>query len=417
MRLLSEMADRARAAARRLAVLDRGRKDAVLANIATRLVQQAEPGSPLLVANAIDVEGARASGVEEAMVDRLRLDPARVSDIAKGVRAIAALEDPVGAIRGATTLSNGLRVSRRRIPLGVIAIIYEARPNVTVDAAALCLKSGNAVMLRGGREAAASNAALTELVRAALVEASAPEDAVVFVPPGDREEIRALVSLSGKIDLAIPRGGEALIRFVTENARVPVIQHYKGVCHVYVDDSADLEMARAIVENAKLSRVSVCNALECLLVHRAVAKEFLPRLAGLVEAGRLEVRADAAALALVPGAKLAAPSDFGQEFLAPVLAVAVVDDLDAALDHIARYGSNHTEAIVTRTAAHAERFQREVDASCVVVNASTRFNDGGSLGLGAEMGISTSKLHAYGPMGLVELTSEKWIVVGEGQIR
>jgi glutamate-5-semialdehyde dehydrogenase len=311
---------------------------------------------------------------------------------------------------------NGIAVGQVRIPLGVIAMIYEARPNVTVDSAALCLKSGNAVLLRGGKEAARSNAALGELVRAAIRSVGLPEDAVVIVPPGSREETKTLVGLSGLIDLVIPRGGEGLIRFVAEHARVPVIQHYKGVCHLYVDEGADLEMAFRLVENGKLSRPGVCNALECLLVHRSVAGALLPTLETLVAKG-LEVRGDEATCAALASAKPASADDYGQEFLAPILAVRVVGSMDEALEHITRYGSQHTEAICTASYERSQRFLREVDASCVLVNASTRFNDGGELGLGAEIGISTTKLHAYGPMGLESLTARKWIVYGEGQTR
>ncbi len=417
-RALAAMADRAKAASRALAALDRRDKDAALLAIAARLEREAELGaeSPVLRANGGDVEAARASGTDPAMVDRLALDPKRLRALAASVRQIAEFDDPVGAVVGMARRPNGLLVGRVRIPLGVIAMIYEARPNVTIDAAALCLKSGNAAILRGGKEAARSNAALAELVRASLGEAGLPSDAVQLVPPGDRESIKELVGLSGKIDLVIPRGGEGLIRFVTEHARVPVIQHYQGVCHLYVDDAADLDMAERLVENGKLSRPSVCNALECLLVHEAVASELLPRLARLVTGG-LEVRACERALLLVPGAVPASDDDWGREFLAKILAVRVVPSFEAALDHIARYGSQHTEAICTRDYARSQRFLRVVDASCVLVNASTRFNDGGELGLGAEMGISTSKLHAYGPMGLEHLTTLKWIGYGDGQIR
>jgi glutamate-5-semialdehyde dehydrogenase len=309
---------------------------------------------------------------------------------------------------------NGIAVGQVRIPLGVVAMIYEARPNVTVDAASLCIKSGNAVMLRGGKEAAQSNAALGALVREAVASAGLPADAVVIVPPLSREETKELVGLSGLIDLVIPRGGEGLIRFVAEHARVPVIQHYKGVCHLYVDEDADLDMALALVENGKLSRPGVCNALECVLVHRAVANALLPRIGAL---HGLELRGDAETCALVSSAKRATDEDYGFEFLAPILASKVVGSLDEALEHITRFGSNHTEVICTKSYAHAQRFLREVDASMVLVNASSRFNDGGELGLGAEIGISTTKLHAYGPMGLQSLTALKWIGYGEGQTR
>ncbi|MDC3958752.1 glutamate-5-semialdehyde dehydrogenase [Polyangium jinanense] len=413
---LIELAKRARKAARTLSTASREVKDRALVAIAEALRAQAAEGSPLRIANAEDIETARVAGLAAALVDRLILDEQRILDIAAAVTQIASFEDPVGEVLGMKQRPNGLSVGQVRIPLGVIAMIYEARPNVTVDAAALCLKSGNAVLLRGGKEASRSNAALGELVRNAVASAGLPADAVQIVPSGDREGIRELVRLTGMIDLVIPRGGEGLIRFVTEHARVPVIQHYKGVCHLYVDEGADLNMALRLVENGKLSRPGVCNALEGLLVHESVALAFLPRVGKLAAQG-LEIRGDQATRAVLPSAKPASPEDYGQEFLAPILAVRIVGSLDEALDHIAQYGSNHTEAICTRSYERAQRFSRAVDASCVIVNASTRFNDGGELGLGAEIGISTTKLHAYGPMGLESLTAKKWIVFGEGQIR
>jgi glutamate-5-semialdehyde dehydrogenase len=412
------LADRARAATRTLAAAGRAEKDRALLALAAALEEDAASGgaSPLAVENARDLAEARAGGLDAAMLDRLALTPARIRAMAEGVRAIASFDDPIGSFVGLARRPNGLLVGRTRIPLGVIAIVYESRPNVTVDCAALTLKSGNAILLRGGKEAKHSNLALVELLRRALRDASLPEDAVQMVPPGDREEIKVLVGLGGKIDLVIPRGGEKLIRFVTEHARVPVIQHYQGVCHLFVDEGADHAMAERLVENGKLSRVGVCNALEGLLVDAKEAPTFLPRLARLIDLG-LEIRGDEETVAALPGARAAAPADYGQEFLAKILAVRVVRGIDGALDHIARYGSNHTEVICTNHHGRAERFVREVDASCVLVNASSRFNDGGELGLGAEMGISTSKLHAYGPMGLEHLTTLKWVVYGDGQVR
>jgi glutamate-5-semialdehyde dehydrogenase len=415
---LDALAARARASARTLAPLGRERKDRALRAVAERLRDVAAAGtSPLLAENAMDVAAARAAGLAPSLVDRLVLDAPRLRAMAAAVLEIAAFDDPVGEVVGMTRRPNGLLVGQVRIPLGVVAMIYEARPNVTVDAAALCLKSGNAVILRGGKEAARSNAALGALVREAVAGAGLPADAVQILPPAGHDQIKSLVGLSGKIDLAIPRGGENLIRFVAEHARVPVIQHYKGVCHLYVDEGADLDMAVRLVENGKLQRPGVCNALECLLVHRAVADALLPRLAPLCQERGLEVRGDEATRRALPRAQAAQPSDWGQEFLAPILACRVVGSLDEALDHIARYGSNHTEAVCTPRYDHAQRFLREVDASCVLVNASTRFNDGGELGLGAEIGISTTKLHAYGPMGLLSLTALKWIAYGDGQTR
>jgi len=413
---LVAIATRARKAARTLANATRAQKDRALVAIAEALDAAAAEGSTLRKENAKDAQAASEAGLSPALVDRLVLDEKRIRAIASAVREIASFDDPIGEVLGMKRRPNGLSIGRVRIPLGVIAMIYEARPNVTVDSAALCLKSGNAVLLRGGKEAARSNSALGKLVREALTSVGLPEDAVQIVPPSGREETRILVGLSGLIDLVIPRGGEGLIRFVTEHARVPVIQHYKGVCHLYVDEGADLEMALSLVENGKLSRPGVCNALECLIVHHGVALSFLPRLGKLAQKG-LEIRGDVATRAVLHSAKPATPEDFGQEFLAPILAVRVVGSLDEALDHIAQYGSNHTEAICTQSYERAQRFTREVDASCVLVNASTRFNDGGELGLGAEIGISTTKLHAYGPMGLESLTASKWIVFGEGQTR
>ncbi|MSP26324.1 MAG: glutamate-5-semialdehyde dehydrogenase [Myxococcales bacterium] len=404
---------RARAAAHRLAPLGRAAKDRALFEVASGLVRRADE---VLLANAADLSEARQAGLDDAMLDRLSLDAGRVRAIADAVHEIAALEDPVGAVVGMKLRPNGLRVGQVRIPLGVVAMIYEARPNVTVDAAALAIKSGNAVVLRGGKEATRSNALLADVVREGLARAELPADAVQLVPPLGREETKILLGLSGYIDLLIPRGGEGLIRFAVEHARVPIVQHYKGVCHLYVDDEADLEMALALTENGKLSRPGVCNALECVLVHERVAEAFLPRLATLITAG-LELRGDARTCAIIDAATPAVEDDWGHEFLAKILAVKVVADLDDALAHIRRYGTHHTEAICTRRYDRAQRFLREVDASCVAVNASTRFNDGGMLGLGAEIGISTTKLHAYGPMGLESLTALKWSVEGNGHLR
>ncbi|MBM4374637.1 MAG: glutamate-5-semialdehyde dehydrogenase [Deltaproteobacteria bacterium] len=406
-------AARARSAAVTLAPASRADKDRALAAIADGLLARE---ADILAVNAEDVAEARAQGLDEAMVDRLLLDPTRLRGIVAAVREIAQAEDPVGEVLGMKRRPNGMRVGQVRIPLGVIAMIYEARPNVTIDAAALCLKSGNAVLLRGGKEARRSNELLGEVARQGLASVGLPEDAVQVIAPLGREETKVLVGLSGFIDLLIPRGGEGLIRFVTEHARVPVVQHYKGVCHLYVDASADLEMALALTENGKLSRPGVCNALECLLVHEAVADALLPRLRSL-QAGGLEVRGDEATCRILMDAKPASPDDYGAEFLAKILAVKVVSGYEDARAHIRRYGSQHTEAICTNDHGIAERFLREVDASCVLVNASTRFNDGGQLGLGAEVGISTTKLHAYGPMGLASLTALKWIVEGSGQVR
>jgi glutamate-5-semialdehyde dehydrogenase len=409
---IREMAERARVASRLLAPRDRGIKDEALRAIARGLRQEL---GAIGQANAVDVERARAAGLSEAMVDRLGMGPKVVEATAQGVEHVVSLPDPVGSRGAMQRLKNGLLVGRERLPLGVVALVYESRPNVTVDAAALCLKSGNAVLLRGGKEAAETNLALGRILRQALADAGLPPDAVQIVPPTDREGIRELVGLVGLVDLAIPRGGEGLIRFVAEHARVPVVAHYKGVCHLFLDEGCDHDMAIRLVQNGKVQRPGVCNALECLLVHENEAPVLLPKVAAAL--GGVELRGCPRTCELVSRALPATEDDWGREYLALVLAVRVVRDLGQALDHVARFGSNHTEAICTRDYGRAQRWLREVDASCVLVNASTRFNDGGELGLGAEIGISTSKVHAYGPMGLESLTTEKWVVLGDGQIR
>ncbi len=404
----------AREASRAVAKLDGAARATALRAIADAIDSRR---AVILAANELDLAAARAAGLAAAMIDRLRLDDGRVTALARAVREVAAAPDLVGRIEREETRPNGLAIARMRIPLGVILMIYEARPNVTTDAAALCLKAGNACILRGGREAEASNRALLAAVQAGLVAAGLPATAVQLVPTLDREAIAELVKLDELIDLCIPRGGEGLIRFVAEHARVPVIKHYKGVCHVYVHAAADLEMALAITENAKVSRPGVCNALETLLVDRAIAAQFLPALVERL-GGRVELRGDAAALALGgPSVRAATEDDWSAEYLDLVLAVRVVDGVSAAIAHIEQYGSSHTESIVTADAAAAERFVREVSSSTVMVNASTRFADGGELGLGAEIGISTTRLHAYGPMGAEGLTTTKFVVRGTGQVR
>jgi glutamate-5-semialdehyde dehydrogenase len=405
---------RARVASRALAPMPRAKKDAALAAVVQTLhARRAE----ILACNAEDVREAEEKGTRGALLDRLTLDDARMDALEAGVREVIHLPDPVGRLIAESTRPNGLRVRRVRTPIGVIAMIYEARPNVTVEASALALKAGNAIVLRGGSEASRANAALAAAVGEGLAQAGLPRDAVQSLPMRDRDAVRVLVQQTGTVDLAIPRGGEGLIRFVTENARVPVVQHYKGVCHLFVDAGADVALATRIVENAKMSRPGVCNALECLLVDAGDAARVLPAIAERLVAAGCELRGDARACALVPAARPAADDDWGREFLDAILAVRVVDGLDGALAHVAAYGSGHTEAIVTPSAEHAERWRREVDAACVVVNASTRFHDGGELGLGAEIGIATSRLHWRGPMGLEALTTNKWIIDGEGQTR
>ncbi len=404
---------RAKAASRRMALATTAQKNALLARISPA-IRASKPA--LLAANAEDLAAADGKGVAPALRDRLRLDDGRLEALAKAVDEVAALPDPVGETVTETVRPNGLRVTRVRAPLGLIAMVYEARPNVTVDASVLALKTGNAVVLRGGSEAIASNRALAALVRQALVDEGLPEDALVLLGT-EREAIGALCVQSETVDLLIPRGGEALIRYVTEHARVPVVQHYKGVCHTYLDAGAPVETAVRIVVDGKLARPSACNATECLLVDATDAARLLPPVVAALRAAGAELRGTDAVRAHVEGMTAATDDDFGMEFLDNRLAIAVVDGLDGALTHIARYGSGHTEAIVTPSAANAARFRSAVDAACVVVNASTRFHDGGELGLGAEIGIATSRLHWRGPMGLEALTTMKWLVDGEGQIR
>jgi glutamate-5-semialdehyde dehydrogenase len=411
---IREQAEAARRAARRVGVLSRAEKDKALTLLAVRL---RENGAFIAEHNARDLEAGRAAGLSGALLDRLRMDAKTIEGTARGVEYIASLADPVGSVGSMNRLRGGPLAGRQRVPLGVIGMIYEARPNVTIDAAALCLKSGNAVLLRGGKEAAHTNLALGRVLRETLEEAGLPAETAQIVPATDRDGIRELVGLSGLIDLVIPRGGEGLIRFVTEHARVPVIQHYKGVCHLFLDAGCDLAQAVALAVNGKAQRPSACNAVECLLVHDADAERLLPAVGRALIAEGVEIRGCARTRAILPAARPAADDDWGREYLDKIIAVRVVSGIDEALDYIARHGSNHSEAICTQSHPNAQRWLREVDASCVLVNASTRFNDGGELGLGAEIGISTSKLHAYGPMGLESLTTEKWIVIGEGQVR
>ena len=413
-----EAATRARAAAVELATLPRARKDAALLAMAEALKVGADT---VLAANAEDVERARAAGTPASLLDRLALTPARVTAMAGGLCDVAALPDPVGEVVRGSTLPNGLELRQVRVPFGVVGMIYEARPNVTVDAAALCLKSGNAALLRGSSSAAASNAALVTVLRGALESAGLPADAVQAVPGEGREPVKHLMRARGLVDVLLPRGGAELIRSVVEESTVPVIETGVGNCHVYVDADADLDMAVAILLDAKTSRPSVCNAAESLLVHAEVAETFLPRALGALREAGVRVHADeqARAVAEASGAEVvpATEDDWAAEYLSLDLAVRVVPDLAAAVAHIRRYGSAHTDAIVTRSQLAARRFTAAVDSAAVVVNASTRFTDGAEFGFGAEIGISTQKLHARGPMGLPELTSTKYVVVGDGQVR
>ncbi len=404
----------AKAASVPLASLSSSAKDELLGRMADAL----EVGcSELVERNALDLENARKKGLSEAMIDRLALDEARVSSMAQGLREVAALPDPVGEISNMKRRPNGISVGRMRIPLGVIGIVFESRPNVTADAAGLCLKSGNAVILRGGSEAFHSNMAIAAILGRELETSGLPAAAVQVVATTDREAILELLKLEDEIDLIIPRGGEGLIRFVSEHSRIPVIKHYKGVCHTFVDDSARYEMAEEICLNAKVQRPGVCNSMETLLVHRAIATDYLPRLAASLQGKGVELRGCAETCALVPGVLAATDEDWDAEYLDLILAVRVVDDLSQAMEHIRRHTSLHTEVIVTESYSNAQRFLREVNSSVVMVNASSRFSDGGQFGLGAEIGISTTKLHSFGPMGIEDLTTRKFIVMGDGQIR
>ena len=408
------MASRARAASRTLALAPGSAKDGWLRRSAGAI--RARSGE-ILAANARDVAAGPGLGLNAAAIDRLRLDEKRLGAIATSLDEVAGLADPVGEVIAASRRPNGLDVSQVRVPLGVIFMIYESRPNVTVDAAALCVKSGNAAILRGGKEAIHSNRALHRVLADELGPAGLPGDSVQLVETTDRAAVGHLLALPELIDLAIPRGGEGLIRRVVAEALMPVLKHYHGNCHVYVDAGADLAMASRIAVNSKAHRPGVCNAAETLLVHRAVAADFLPLVADALGSKGVELRGDDETRSILPGIRAAEPADWDTEYLDLILAVGVVGSIEDAIAHIARHGSGHTEAIVTGSLAAARRFVAEVDASAVMVNASTRFNDGGQLGLGAEIGISTDKFHARGPCGLRELTSTKWVVLGEGQVR
>ena len=415
MEQILEMAKKAKAAASAVAGLSSPKRKAALLRIADNLVRRE---NEIIAANEKDVEEGKKKKLSNAMIDRLILDSERIAAMASGIREIAEQPDPVGEVIRMWTRPNGLLVGKMRIPLGVVGIIYESRPNVTADAAALCLKSGNAVLLRGGSEALESNLAIGRIIQGSLAEEGVPEEAVQVIPIADRNAILVMVQLEDYLDLIIPRGGEGLIRFVVENSRVPVIKHYKGVCHVFVDETADLEMAEAICVNAKVQRPGVCNAMETLLVHAAVAEEFLPKMVAKFRGLGVEVRGCPKTQALcgkdvVP----ATEEDWPTEYLDLILSVKVVSGLEEAISHIETYGSSHTESIVTRDYANAQTFLRRVNSSVVLVNASTRFSDGQQLGLGAEIGISTTKLHAFGPMGAQDLTTTKFIIFGEGQVR
>ncbi|PLX47668.1 MAG: glutamate-5-semialdehyde dehydrogenase [Desulfobulbaceae bacterium] len=411
---VESLAIAAKKASRKLAFESTTRKNNVLLRMAEALMEQKEF---IQAENKKDLMAGREKGLSAAMLDRLALTDKVIDAMIVGLHEVVALPDPVGEVEEMIRRPNGLMVGRMRIPLGVIGMIYESRPNVTVDAAALCLKAGNAVILRGGSEAIYSNLALAKVLQEALASEDINPAAIQVIPIADREAVNALLALEEQIDLIIPRGGEGLIRFVAQNSRIPVLKHYKGVCHVFVDKVADFDMASSIVMNGKTQRPGVCNALETLLVHRDIAAAFLPQIGSRLKEAGVEIRGCSQTREILADVKEATEADWYAEFLDLILAVRVIDDLDAAMDHIDTYGSQHTEVIVTADYANAQRFIKEVDASAVMVNASTRFSDGGQFGLGAEIGISTTKLHAYGPMGLKELTARKFIVYGDGQIR
>jgi glutamate-5-semialdehyde dehydrogenase len=411
---VTQKAAEARKAARRLATLSTAVKNDALRRMAGLLV---EKEGELLSANTRDLEEAHRRALTKAMADRLTLTPKRIADMAAGLREVAALPDPVGEVVRMWRRPNGMEVGKVRVPIGVIGIIYESRPNVTADAASLCLKSGNATVLRGGSEAVHSNTAIVQILSRAGEATGLPPGSVSFIDRTEREAVMEMLKQDGLIDLIIPRGGDALMKTVTENSRIPVIKHDKGLCHTYVDVDADLTMARDICLNAKVQRPGTCNAMETLLVHEGIAKAFLPGMAEAFQKAGVEIRGCPSTLKLVPGAKAASEEDWRTEYLDLILSVRVVRDMDEAMDHIARYGSQHSEAIVTKDYSKARRFLTEVDACGVFVNASTRLNDGYEFGLGAEIGISTTRIHARGPMGLEELTTPKFIVYGDGQLR
>lgn len=411
---LRDQALACREAASSIAGLDTDAKRSLLRAMANAL---AADEAVVLEANAKDMDAARAHGTSDAMLDRLRLDASRVAGIVNAIREVATLPDPVGITTRRETRPNGIVVERVRIPLGVIAMIYEARPNVTADAAALCLMAGNAVILRGGSDAMHSNIAIATALRRALKANGVPEAALTLIDDPRRETMVELLQLTDIVDLAIPRGGEGLIRFVAEHARVPVIKHYKGVCHLYVDRDADSDLALRLLVDGKTSRPGVCNALETLLVHKDIAASFLPRALGMLRDLGVEIRGDEATRALVDEVERASEDDYAAEFLDLIIAVRVVDSLDEAIAHIRRYGSDHTEVIATGDPRTADTFVRAIRSAVVMVNASSRFSDGGELGLGTEIGISTTRLHAYGPMGAESLTVERFVVRGEGQVR
>lgn len=397
-----------------LAVLDESIKNQVLLAMAKALRQQQQV---ILTANQQDLVSAKQNNLGGAMLDRLTLDPQRIEAMASGIEVIAGLEDPVGAQRVVSERPNGLQIHKMRVPLGVVCMIFEARPNVTADAGALCFKSGNAVILRGGKEALISSLAIADVLQEVLISFNLPKELITVVPDPSRDLMFELMQQRDSIDVIIPRGGEGLINFVTDNSKIPVIQHFKGVCHLYIDKDADQSVAMDLLINGKTSRTGVCNAIEGLLVDQSIAAEFLPKVAEKLKEKHVKVHACGSACRYFSNANLLEVEDFGQEYLELEIAIRVVEGVDDAMAHIDRFGSHHTEVICTRNELTAKRFQRSVDASVVMVNASSRFSDGSELGLGAEIGIATTKLHAYGPMGIESLTTEKYLVMGDGQIR
>jgi glutamate-5-semialdehyde dehydrogenase len=410
-----KIGDQALQASRELALLSSRRKNTMLEAMAEELEANREA---IHQANRKDLEAGKKAGLSAALMDRLELTEKRVSSMIKGILNVVALQDPVGSDICSWMRPNGLEIKKVRVPIGVIGIIFESRPNVTADATVLCIKTSNAVILRGGKEAMHSNRAIARLLQQGGAKKGLPDNAIQLIETTDREAVRELCQLDGRVDLIIPRGGEGLIRAVTEHARVPVIKHYKGVCHTYVDESADLDMAVAICENAKCQRPGVCNAMETLLVHKDIAAEFLPRIADKLEQQGVELRVDPAAKSVIlPDVKDAVEADWTTEYLDMILSIKVVADAKEAIEHINKYGSHHSDAIVAASETAQKMFLREVDSATVYINASTRFTDGGEFGMGAEIGISTDKLHARGPMGLEELTTYKYVILGKGQIR
>lgn len=411
---MQSLGQQATAAARQMSKASTATKNSVLQDLAARIMDQQQT---LTEANQLDLEAGTAKGLDAALLDRLELTPARIQSMAEGLMQIASLQDPVGEISDMASRPSGIQVGQMRVPLGVIGIIYESRPNVTADAAGLCLKSGNAVILRGGSEAIHSNRAIGELIQQALKQAGLPETAVQVVAVTDRDAVHELLTMDQYVSVIVPRGGKGLIKRVSADATIPVIKHLDGNCHVYIDQQADHEKAVAIAVNAKTHRYGVCNAMETLLVHQSLAVELLPRLAEVYAKYAVELRGCERTCAIVKQALAATDQDWHEEYLAPVLAIKVVDDIDQAIDHIEMYGSHHTDVIVTENFTVAQQFLREVDSSSVMINASSRFADGFEYGLGAEIGISTDKIHARGPVGLIGLTSQKYIVIGDGTIR